>query len=87
MITVLNRRELVSTYDMKRQAGIREILAQNNIDYTYKIVNRDSPSPIGAGTRAYMGTWGEKAELTNEYTFYVKKCDYDRAIGLIDRIK
>ena len=32
MLTFFNRRELIVTMDMKRQAQVREILAQNGID-------------------------------------------------------
>ena len=79
MITWFNRRELVSTYDMKTQSRVRELLAAEGIDYQIRVVNRKSPSPLGAGSRARTGTLGEKPELAYEYTIYVKKTDYDRA--------
>lgn len=84
MITVFNRRELVITYDMKRQGEIRDILAQNKIDYKIKVINRKSPSPADAGSRARTGSFGEKTEITYEYIFYVRKEDYERAKGLVN---
>ena len=48
MLTIFNRRELIVTMDMKRQAEVREILAQNGIDYDVKTVN--------LMTRSYFGT-------------------------------
>lgn len=83
MITVLNQKELTVTYNIKRQGEIRDILAQNNIDYRVKVINRESPSPMAAGSRARMGSFGTKAELMYEYIFFVKKTDYERAKGLL----
>ena len=39
MITVFNRKELLITFNMKRQYEVRDILAANNIDYTIKVEN------------------------------------------------
>lgn len=36
MLTILNRRELLVTLSMERQAEVRRILAENGIDYTIK---------------------------------------------------
>ena len=33
MLTILNRRELLVTLSMERQAEVRRILAENGIDY------------------------------------------------------
>ena len=33
MITIFNRKQLLLTYDLNIQAKIRNILAENNIDY------------------------------------------------------
>ena len=51
MITVFNRRELIVTMDMKRQADIRNILAGNNIDYVIKTTDLQRAE----STRGYMG--------------------------------
>ena len=39
MLTILNRRELLVTLSMERQAEVRRILAENGIDYTIKTTN------------------------------------------------
>ena len=83
MITVFNRKELCSTYRMESQSRIRQILAENGIDYQIKTVNRKSPSPMAAGSRAHTGTLGEKLGMEYEYIIYVRKDDYDRASGII----
>lgn len=87
MITLFNRKELISTYDMGEQSEIRDILAQNMIDYDIKTLNRKSPSPLAAGSRARTGTFGEKLDLEYEYTIYVKKDDYEEAAYLIKDVK
>lgn len=83
MITVLNRRKLISTYNTKEQARVRDILAANGIDYEVKVVNRMSPSPMAAGTRARTGTFGQSQEKMDEYMIYVKKADYEKANCLL----
>ena len=85
MITIFNRKELMSTFDTKKQAEVRQLLTQNKIDYTVKVINRKSPSPFAAGSRAYTGTFGEKLELEYEYTIYVKRADYERAVVALHR--
>ena len=36
MITVFNRKELIITMEMNRQAKVRDILSQNGVGYTVK---------------------------------------------------
>lgn len=74
MITIFNRRELLITFDMQKQGEIRRILSHGGIDYTVKVVNRKSPSPVSA-----TGTLGENLASEYEYIFYVNKNEYDRA--------
>ena len=83
MITILNRTELLHTFSMQRQAQVRNAFDQQKIDYALKTINRKSPSPLAAGSRAKTGTLGENLEMNLEYVVYVKKEDYDRASLLI----
>lgn len=85
MITVFNRRELSSTFDMREQAEIRNVLSGHGIDYYVKTVNRRSPSPISAGSRVNTGTLGEKLRMEYEYIIYVKRADYEKASELLRR--
>ena len=87
MINTFNRRELSSTFDMKKQAEICNILSNNSIDYYVKIISRKSPSPISSGSRAYTGTLGENLNMEYEYVIYVKKADYENACYLIRLLK
>lgn len=82
-VTLFNRKELLVTFDSKRQAQVRNLLSVGNIDYQIKVVNRKSPSPLGGGERAQTGTFGEKLEQEYEYIIYVPKEEYERAKYLI----
>lgn len=79
MITIFNRKELISTYEMKKQGEIRALLDAEGIDYSVRVINRNSPSPFAAGSRARTGTYGEKLELEYEYTIFVRRRDYENA--------
>lgn len=83
MLTIFNRQELIITFDMKRQAEVRDLLTQNGIDYSVKVINRGSPSPFSVGTRGSMGTFGEDLQLEYEYIIYVHKSDYSRASAIV----
>lgn len=85
MITIFNRKELIKTYDLKEQAKVRNLLSDYNIKYSIKTFNRNSPTPFAAGTRASMGTLGEKLSLQCEYTIYVHKDNYSEASSIVMR--
>ena len=52
MITIFNRKELIVTASMEKQAEVRDILAKNHMPYEVKTVNRSSGSTLGGRTRA-----------------------------------
>lgn len=83
MINFFNKKELVSTFSMKRQSDIRTILEQNNMKYTYKVINRNSASPFG-DSRSRTGTLGQRMDLSYEYKFYVYKQDYEKAKQILN---
>lgn len=83
MITLFNRREAYITYSMQEQSEIRSLLAQNGLDYSVKVINRKSPSPADAGSRARMGSFGENPGLMYEYIFYVHKDDIEKARRIV----
>ncbi len=78
MITVFNRRELIVTMDMKRQADIRNILSDNYIDYVVKTTNLQS-----ASARSHTGSFGIDQDYSCEYKIFVHKKDYRKAEALI----
>ena len=83
MITIFNRKEVCITYDMKRQAEIRNILQGANIDYIIRTKNRTETMLVRGGTRAYTGSWGNRQMMDYEYHIYVHKDDYERALYLM----
>lgn len=85
MITSLNRRELICTFDFNVQARIRNILNENNIPYKIKIIDRNSSSPSSSRNRSNLGTLGEKVHIEKEYIVYVQKNDFDHAQRLIQQ--
>lgn len=83
MLTIFNRRELLTTYSMQQQSEARETLTAHNIPYEIKTVNRKSPSPVASGSRARTGTLGENLDQMYEYQIFVNKKDYDEAMALL----
>lgn len=82
MITFFNQKELLITFDVKRQGEVRDILSANGIDYKVKVTNRLSTSAFG-GSRARVGSFRMNQNSTYEYKIYVHKKDYDNALRLI----
>ena len=82
MITIFNRKELLVTYDMKRQSDVRDVLSANGIDYTVKVTDRQT-SDIFASSRTRVGSFGMNQNSAYEYKIYVHKKDYDDAEKLI----
>lgn len=82
MITVFNRKELIITMEMNRQAQVRDILYQNGIDYTVKTTNPET-APILGDRRGYTGSFGINPDYSYEYKIYVHKKDYEKAAALI----
>lgn len=85
MITIFNRKELCTTFDMKEQARVRDILAGNNIDYSVKTINRMSTSPVASGERGRTGTYGQNSENMYEYIIYVRKADFEKAMNVVGK--
>lgn len=86
MITLFNRRKLLSTFDMQQQGNVKMLLGQNNIDFFSKVINMKSPSPFSAGSRCRTGSFGENPAMAYEYIIYVKKKDYAKALNILKTI-
>lgn len=82
MLTIFNRKELITTFSMKQQAQIRQRLQDNGIAYKCKAINRNSASPLSA-SRARTGTLGQDMDMAYEYVIYVCRQDYERAKGFV----
>lgn len=79
VITIFNRRELLTTYDMAQQAQVRTALDAAGIPYKVRVVDRKNGQAMLAGSRARTGSFGENMALAYEYTVYVAKEDLERA--------
>lgn len=82
MITIFNRKELLITFDMKHQANVRDVLTANGIDYTVKVINRQTADII-CSNRTRLGSFGTNQNSAYEYKIYVHKKDCNKALGLI----
>ena len=84
MITIFNRKELLITYDMKKQSEVRTTLQNHNIKYDVKVKNLLSPSIFSRSGRTYIGSRGVDLTKSYEYKIYVKKSDYKKAMILLN---
>ena len=82
MLTIFNRKELIVTMDIHRQAEIRDVLAQNGINYTVKTKNLQNSGVLDS-QRGHTGNMGIDRSYSYEYKIYVHKKDYEVARGLI----
>ena len=55
MLTIFNRKELITTMDMQRQSNIRSILSANGIAYTVRTENLQGSSAFGGRSRGRSG--------------------------------
>ena len=79
MITVFNRKELITTYDMDELANAKDDLRNAGIDFkiSKKHSNGGSISRIGRGMNIGIKYRGV------EYTLYVREQDYKNAVFII----
>ena len=76
MIHLFNRKELLLTSSMERQARVRDVLAANNIPYLVRTSSNISRS------RAVIP--GMRMDMLYQYRIYVKRSDYEKAKFLIE---
>lgn len=81
MITIFNRKELLCTFDMQKQAEVRDILWKFDISYEVRVSDR---ADVFVGGRMVAGG-SDIPEHQTEYLIYVKKEDYERAMFLVQR--
>ena len=75
MIHLFNRKELLLTTSMERQARVRDALAANGIPYQVRV--------RGNGARSRTVLPGMRLDAMYQYYVYVKKEDYEKAKYLI----
>ena len=83
MLTLFNRKELLTTFSMEEQNRVRDILAQHRIDYRIRTVNPSARATFGDVGRSRTGSFGVDTDCAYQYYIYVHRKDYDRARSLI----
>ena len=78
MITIFNRKELITTYDMNHYVNAIDALKGTNIGFRTRMKRINSSHIF---TRGRGGRTGRKYDT--EYTIYVKEADYNRAVNTI----
>lgn len=79
MIHFLNRRELLLTKDMKKEAEVCALLAANQIEYRVKNVIRGSAASLGSNSHLNM----MNERILPEIIIYVQKKDFEYACYLL----
>ena len=79
MISLFNRRELITVLTQEKLMAVQEALAAAGIVFTVKVRG----IARGAG-RARTGGFGLRQEAMYTYTVFVRKEDYDRGRYAID---
>jgi len=78
MITVLNRKDLITVASQEKLFRVREALSSAGIPCTVKL-----RGVAPAAERARYGTAGIRQDDLYSYTIYVARTDYDRAAAAI----
>lgn len=78
MITIFNRRELITVPSQKKFFQVREALSAAGIACCTR-----TRGAARAGERARYGAAGLRQDALYTYTIYVRKDDYDRAFAAI----
>lgn len=83
MITVFNRKELLVTTDLKRQANVQNLLAAKGIEAFVNTVNITEHGRAFGSNRSHTGSFGINQTAMYEYHIYVNRKDYEYARSLI----
>ena len=80
MITIFNKKELITTYDVNEYANARDDLKDAYIDFRIRTRRpKFQAVPINKNI-TYIGR-----KYATEYTIFVKDEDYNRALHIIHR--
>lgn len=85
MLTIFNRRELLSTFSPETQENVRGALKRGGIAYRLRV--RNLTSAVG---RSYPGghriaPFRQDGNMQYEYIFYVHRDDVAEAAGILAR--
>lgn len=85
MVNVFNRRELLTTYDLRQVNDFREILRANTIDYYVKAAYPRTAFAMSE-SRARTASFGPNRRQ-EQYIVYVRKADWEYALHLLRKIE
>lgn len=78
MITIFNRKEVLSTYSMEAQSNARRLLQENGIRHIVNIHD------IANGSRSgHSGCVAQNTNFERQYQIYVKNADYEQAQAIL----
>lgn len=84
MITIFNRKEVITTYDVEKYANTRDDLRDAGIEIKIRVKRTGyNKYPTGKGSGVGRGTLFGRKHNGLEYTIYVKETDYNRAVHII----
>ena len=78
MITIFNRKEVITTYDVEEYANARDDLKEAGIEFKIKAKLPMFKAVSANKNITYMGR-----KYATEYTIFVKEEDYNRAVHII----
>lgn len=79
MITIFNRKEVLTTFSMGEYANAKSILSECHIPYATKTSNMSGGNLGMGGHRSTWGSIGENLNFAYQYYLYVHKKDYEEA--------
>ena len=82
-MNIFNRRQLISTYNLKQVNQIKEMLNANGIKFYITTHNRKGDDLFLSVGRGHQGTAFEKMEYECTYKIYVHKDDYEAANSMV----
>lgn len=81
MLTVFNRRELITVLSAQQLHGIQTALTEAEIPFHTAVLNQGAPFRTRGRTTPFM-----KFDYLNQYRIYVHINDYDRAVAAIQSV-
>ena len=83
MITLFNRKNIYTGFDLAKYSAIRSTLTAGHIPYVVKVKNRMGQWSGHGTLRGRTGSLGQSSNLTYEYEVFVHKKDCEQAMHLI----
>lgn len=77
-------KQVGATFDMKRQAAIREQLEQAGIEYQVKVQNRLKSGVLSGNQRARLGSAGRKCGIGTGISVLCAKAEEEKARRVLE---